>query len=178
MIVRAEVEPSVDAKARELLRMPGREASMTASPEKLHELLMHCIDFGEVMLADSGEFHPFGATLGLDGAVAAVGGYNGEEHPAAQEIYQLLSGAFTSSANEGSIAAAALAVNVNIPAQFDPPAPDGIRVLIESGDVARFIYIPYVVEPRRSGGGYSVTLLEPFSVEARPRIFASVARIP
>ena len=42
---------------------------MTAPPEKLHELLTYCIDFGKLMLGDSGDFYPFGATLGLDGLV-------------------------------------------------------------------------------------------------------------
>ena len=149
---------------------------MSASPEKLHELLTYCIDFGKTMLINSGEFYPFGATLGLDGKVAAAGGYNGEEHPASQDIYRLLGEAFTSSATEGSIAAAALAANVNIPSEYNPPAPDGIRVLLESNGFSRFIYIPYVIKKQ----GFftksnSVTLFEPIAVQVDPGMFKAVA---
>ncbi|QNN77256.1 hypothetical protein IAE60_15225 [Pseudoxanthomonas mexicana] len=149
---------------------------MTASPEKLHELLTYCIDFGKSMLTKSGEFHPFGATLGLDGKVTAAGGYNGEERSAAQDIYRLLGEAFTSSATEGSIAAAALAANVDIPHEYDPPAPDGIRVLLESKDFSRFVYIPYVI--KRQGlftKSNSVTLFEPIAVQVSPGIFKAAA---
>ena len=149
---------------------------MTATPEKLHELLTYCIDFGKVMLTKSGEFHPFGATLGLDGKVTAAGGYSGEEHPAAQDIYRLLGEAFTSSATEGSIAAAALAANVNIPREYDPPAPDGIRILLESKDFSRFVYIPYTL--KRQGfftKSNSVTFFEPIAVQVGSGMFKNVA---
>ncbi|USJ02142.1 hypothetical protein MUG10_08565 [Xanthomonas prunicola] len=149
---------------------------MSASPEKLYERLTYCIDFGETMLTSDGEFHPFGATLGLDGNVTAAGGYNGEENPAAQDIYRLLGEAFTSSATEGSIAAAALAANVDIPLEYEPPAPDGIRVLLESRGFSRFVYIPYV--NKRHGlftESNSITLFEPIAVEVGPSIFKAAA---
>ena len=149
---------------------------MTASPEKLHELLTYCIDFGKTMLTNSGEFHPFGATLGVDGKVAAAGGYNGQEHPAAQDIYRLLGEAFTSSASDGSIAAAALAANVNIPREYEPPAPDGIRVLLESNGFSRFIYIPYVIKRRGLfTKSNSVTLFDPIAVDVGAGIFKAAA---
>ncbi|MBB3801046.1 hypothetical protein FHR47_001280 [Xanthomonas arboricola] len=149
---------------------------MTASPEQLHELLTYCIDFGKTMLTNSREFHPFGATLGRDGQVTAAGGYNGKEHPAAQDIYRLLGEAFTSSATEGSIAAAALAADVNIPRDYDPPVPDGIRVLLESKDFSRFVYIPDVI--KRQGfftKSNSVTLFEPIAVQVDAGIFKAAA---
>ena len=149
---------------------------MVVPPEKLHELLTYCIEFGKTMLADSGDFYPFGATLGLDGNVVAAGGYNGEEHPVQQEIYRLLAEAFTSIATEGSIAAAALAANVNIPSEYNPPVPDGIRILLESKGYSRFIYIPYAV--KRQGfftKSNSVTLFEPITVEVGSGMFKADA---
>jgi hypothetical protein len=145
---------------------------MSAFPEKLNELLAYCIEFGKKMLIDSGEFYPFGATLGLDGKVVAAAGHNGLEHPAPQDIYRMLGEAFTSGAAEGSIAAAALAANVNIPSQYNPPAPDGIRVLLESHGFSRFIYIPYTI--KKQGlfvKSHSVTMFEPIAVQVGPGMF-------
>ena len=147
---------------------------MTATPEKLHELLTYCIDFGKTMLTNSGDFHPFGATLGPDGKVTAVGGHNGEERPAPQDLYRLLGEAFTSSASEGSISAAALAANVNIPNEYESPSRDGIRVLLESKDFSRFVYIPYSIKKQGIFKKSNlVTLFEPFSVQLGPGIFKS-----
>lgn len=146
---------------------------MSATPEKLHELLTYCIDFAKVMLSDSGEFYPFGAVLGNDGKVNAVGGYDGKEHPNPQDIYRLLGEGFIASARDGSIQAAALAANVNIPPEYSSPTQDGLRVHLESADFSRFIYVPYRVSKQ---GLFKKSLkaefFEPIAVQIQPAIFA------
>lgn len=145
---------------------------MAATPEQLHELLMYCIDFSRTMLQNSGEFYPFGGTLTTDGKVCAVGGHNGEEHPKSQEIFLLLAEAFSSSAQAGEILGAALAADVNIPAQFSADYPDGVRVQLESEGFSRYVYIPYKVT--KSGifkKSRKVEMAEPFSVEIEPTFF-------
>jgi hypothetical protein len=64
-----------------------------------------------------------------------VGGYNGEDHPDPREIYELLLGAFRESARDGKIYAAALAVDVTVPAEYDSPYPDAVRVLMRTAKV-------------------------------------------
>jgi hypothetical protein len=59
---------------------------MAATPAQLHELLTYCMDFAQIMLKHSGEFYPFGAVLSAEAKVVAVGGYNGNKRPKAQEI--------------------------------------------------------------------------------------------
>ncbi|MDB5953200.1 MAG: hypothetical protein JWR65_5055 [Massilia sp.] len=81
---------------------------MVVDPNKLHQLLTYCIDFAKTMISNSGEFHPFGAVLGRDGVVEAVGGYNGSEHPNPQDIYRILAEGFIARAHAGDIVAAAL----------------------------------------------------------------------
>jgi len=151
---------------------------MATSPEQLHELLTYCLDFARTMLEKAGEFHPFGATLSQDGKVAAVGGYNGEEHPKAQEIYELLADAFRSGARTGEFLGVALAANVNIPAQFSPVLPDGVRVHIESAGYSRFIYLPYKI---KVSGIFkktrSVEAGEPFSVEVPPNFYKAAEHV-
>jgi len=51
------------------------------------------------MLEDSACFFPFGATLTVSGEVQAVGGWNGDEHPAPAELYTMLSASFRKEAD-------------------------------------------------------------------------------
>jgi hypothetical protein len=153
----------------------GRDVA--AIPEELHALLKYCMEFSRVMLVDSGQFQPFGATVGKDGKVAAVAGDIGSEHPDSRERYPFLAGAFAEQARSGQIFAAALAANVNIPAEYPSRYRDGVRVQIESARYARYIYVPYRVQGR---GLFrrerSVSFGEPFAVEIRPQIFLPEAR--
>lgn len=61
------------------------------------------------MLSDSGEFYPFGAAMGTDEKVRAVGAHNGTEHPDPRELYRLLATTFSAEAADGRVAAAAIA---------------------------------------------------------------------
>jgi hypothetical protein len=147
---------------------------MSATPEQLHEMLNYCMDFARTMLAESGDFYPFGATLSPQGVVAAVGGYDGEERPAPADIYRLLGEAFLSGAARGEHSGVALAANVNIPAEYESISRDGLRVHLESHGYARFIYVPYklgttgLFKKRRV-----VEFSEPFSVELAPTFFGT-----
>ena len=107
---------------------------------------------------------------------AAIGGHTGQEKPVSQEIYRLLSEAFASSAADGSIAAAALTANVNIPIEYSPPTPDGIRVHLESSGFSRFIYIPYAIKKRGFfSKAFAVTMYEPIAVQIGPSLFKTAA---
>ena len=149
---------------------------MAASPEQLHELLMYCIGFARTMLEEAGTFYPFGAVLSADGKVGGVGGSTGEERPRPQEVYSLLNGGFVAGARSGQYLGTALAANVNIPQQFSPVFPDGLRVHLEGAGYARFIYIPYKLTRKgRFSKRRVVELSEPFSVEVRPSVFVRQA---
>jgi hypothetical protein len=114
-------------------------------PHLLNNVLEYCTDFAKTMLSKSGDFYPFGAVIKTDSTFNAIGGYNGEQHPASQELYLMLQNAFIDQFSKSEIIAAALAANVNIPAQFSPDFPDGIRILIECSGYSRFVYIPYKI---------------------------------
>lgn len=148
---------------------------MNATPEQLHELLTYCLDFAKVMLDDSGEFYPFGAVLRPDGKVGAVGGFDGHEHPNPQDIYRLLEAGFIKEIQDGSIVAVALTTNVNIPTNYEAPAPDGIRVHLESSDFSRFIYLPYrITKQGLFKRKLKTEVLESFAVQISPSFFADV----
>jgi hypothetical protein len=145
---------------------------MAASPEQLHEMLTYCIEFAKTMLNASGEFYPFGATLNSHGKVEAQGGWDGHEHPNPQDIYRLLGSAFIEGARDGTMHATALASNVNIPAEYSPPSPDGLRVHLETEGYSRFIYVPYLIQQR---GFFKKTrhaeFFDPMAVEIPPAMF-------
>jgi hypothetical protein len=128
------------------------------------------MDFARVMLEDSGEFHPFGAKVGANGQVGAVGGLiEGEEHPRGQDVHELLMQNLRAELADGRAVAIAVAANVNIPDQYSPRHKDGLRVTLESTGYSRFIYVPYRLE--RAGlfnSKRKVKLAEPFSVELKP----------
>ena len=138
---------------------------MTASPEQQKSLFDHCLDFATTMLVDSGEFHPFGAEISADGQLRAVGGWNGEERPNAGELYALLQEAFIARARNGDTIAAALAANVDVPANYESPYPDAVRIQLEAHENSRFIYVPYRINKaglfRKSR---TVEFSEPFAV--------------
>jgi len=151
---------------------------MTASPQQLHELLVYCINFSRTMLEKAGDFYPFGATLSPDGKVGATGAYNGQEHPGPREIYQMLASAYSAGARSGEFLGVALAANVNIPAQFSPVFPDGVRVHLESEGFSRFMYVPFKVTV--SGllkKSRAVEMGEPFAVQVQPQFFLSTRHV-
>jgi hypothetical protein len=121
---------------------------MTATPDQQKALFDYCFDFAKTMLMDSGEFHPFGADITAEGQQRAVGGWNGEEHPNAGEMYTLMKDAFVASARNGEITAAAIAANVDVPAAYDSPYPDAVRIQLEADGNSRFIYVPYRINTK------------------------------
>jgi len=68
----------------------------------------------------------------------------------------------------------AIAVDVNIPSNYNPTLPDGIRVHLEGEGYSRYIYVPYSIKMvglvRRKR---EVVLAEPFSVEVPAEVFVS-----
>lgn len=145
---------------------------MAVSPEQLSALVTYCTDFAKTMLKDTGDFYPFGATLTNDGKFGSVGGHNGQERPNAQEIYKLLGCNFAADAAAGKLSAVALAANVNIPDEYSPSAPDGVRVHVEAEGFSRFIYMPYRITKQ---GPFKKKFVaefdELFSVAIAPQFF-------
>ena len=122
--------------------------AFAVDPHKLEELLNYCIGFAKQMVESHGAFHPFGAVIVSAGTVNAVGADVGEEHPHGATVFQFLQGTMRAHFQKREIIAASIAADVNIPPQYQPVYPDGIRVLLECARYSRYIYLPY----RVSGG--------------------------
>lgn len=145
---------------------------MSVTRDQLNQLLNHCIGFAQKMLKSSGEFYPFGAALGTDGQLKAIGGYAGNEKPNSQDAYRLVQEGMVADAQAGLIVASALAANVNIPAEYSPAAPDGIRVHVESADMSRYMYIPYTLTKHGLfKKSFNAKFFDPITVDVQPSLF-------
>ncbi|HWD92766.1 MAG TPA: hypothetical protein VG938_10485 [Verrucomicrobiae bacterium] len=136
----------------------------TIDPLKLEELLNHCLGFAKRMVESRGAFHPFGAVLVSSGAVTAVGADIGEEHPGGAAIFQFLQSAMRTQFQKREIVAASIATDVNVPTQYQPVFPDGIRVLLECPGYSRYIYLPYRVSGGRVDYGEFIPVDVPASI--------------
>ncbi len=139
-------------------------SAFTVNPHRLEELLNYCLGFAKQIVESHGGFHPFGAVLSPSGVVTSVGAYIGEEHPNGADVFRLLQSAMQSQFQKREIVAASIATDVNIPPQYQPTFPDGIRVLLECSGHARYIYLPYRVSSGRTAYGEFIPVDVPASI--------------
>ena len=142
---------------------------MSVKIEKLQELHAYCMKFAETMLEEHQEFYPFGALIDTENELRAVGADLGTEYPDVAEQYEFLQKAMQVRAQNKEVLAYAIALNVNVPEQYSSPSRDGVRVLIESENDARYIYTPYSI----AENPIEITFMEAFAVEIPPQIFNS-----
>jgi hypothetical protein len=147
-----------------------------APVESLAALLQFSESFAKRMVADAGEFHPFGATVNNVGKVEALAGHLGNEFPEGHELYEFLQSAVNQLATEKKILAYALVANVNIPTELSSPLPDGIRVHVETLGYSRMIYTPYRSLPLKAIRKFLafmpvVEYKEPITVDVAPNAF-------
>jgi hypothetical protein len=144
-----------------------RGVVMAVTQEQLEKLFGFAVEFAQDMLQKNGEFYPFGATLGLDGQIAAEGGYDGDDdHPSTQDVYVAVSDRLAAAGADGRIHAAALVANATVPDKLEAPTRDAIRVRLEAEGFARFIYVPY--EPSSE---QTIRLHDPVLVDIDPAFF-------
>jgi len=79
-------------------------------------------------------------------------------------------------AREGKLIAYGIASNVNIPQQFEPAFPDGIRVHVEAPEYSRYIYTPYRLlshQRIRKFLGFvpQIEYAEKITVDVEPNVF-------
>jgi len=133
-------------------------------PHQLEELLNYCIGFAKQMVESHGAFHPFGAVIVPGGTLNAVGADIGEEDPHGAAVFQFLQSAMRARFQKHEVIAASIAANVNIPPQYQPIYPDGIRVLLECSGYSRYIYLPYRVSNGKAEYGEFIPVDVPESI--------------
>jgi hypothetical protein len=140
-----------------------RETSSQQAQEDLDALLELTLPFAQQQLAEHGEFFPFAAAVGADGAPRLIAADPGlGERPASTDILDQLVGGLREQA--GDIRAAALVADVRVGES------DAARVELEHRDgQAICVLLPYKRRRLRRGVDYG----ELGAAPAQPRIWSS-----
>lgn len=143
---------------------------MEETQNPVNRLFGFVVEFAEQMLAKSGEFFPFGASITEAGEIAAAAGApDDSENSNAQDVYRSVARGLASRISGGEAAAVALVANVIIPDELQPAVESGIRVHMEAPGFARMVYVPYEF---LTGEQQQVRLHEPMAVEMDPEFLA------
>jgi hypothetical protein len=135
----------------------------------LNQLLDSLLPLAERMLAEHGEFPPFGRTMNQAGEVVALGGYDGKEHPSSQNVIEIMSQTLRQRARSGQLRA----VGICYDGRTTPPGRtekcDAVCASVEhqSGEAVNLI-LPY---ERTSKG--EVQFGQKFSTPRVPQFFVS-----
>jgi hypothetical protein len=125
------------------------------------------LPFAQRMLAEHGEFHPYGMVMKPDGEVVYVAAYDGRELPPTQDLIDQLEGAFRREAFAGEYRATALVYDVLVIPPGGDMKRDAIAVALDhrDEDYSVVVFFPYLRAPG------AVTLNAPFANDGKHEIF-------
>jgi hypothetical protein len=111
----------------------------------LDELLNVLLPFAKQMLAEYGSFNPFGAVMESDGKPRMVGAdIKGTDFPKAVELIQILEAEFHRNAEEGTIKASGICIDVRVTPPGELEKTDAIQLRFEHvGGQALSAFLPY-----------------------------------
>ncbi len=133
----------------------------------LDALLNDLLPFAERILAEHGEFYPFGGSITPDGRHISVGVKGSSDRPKSQELIDIMTNEFRSQPSEGKIRAAAICFEVRVlpPGQVDKTDAIQLALQREGGDAVD-VFVPYAQLP---DGEFSYGEL--FACERTPTLF-------
>jgi hypothetical protein len=122
----------------------AQESPVPNAKSECERLMQSALPFAEQMLAEHGEFYPYGQALSPNGAVVAVGAYDDSEHPPSQKLIDLLKQGFTKGAREGTYRATALVYDARVAIPTTGKKSDAIVVELDHMDkYSVVVYVPY-----------------------------------
>jgi hypothetical protein len=140
---------------------------MITNEKEYNSLLDALLPFAEQMLNKHGEFLPFAAVVGADGAVALVAGDIGQEQPKSTELVEFLFAALRKQTAEQGCTAAGVCVDVKVLDPRSQQKTDAVHFVFEhrSGE-ALDVFFPY---RKRFLRGYQFE--KPFAGTGQKRVF-------
>ncbi|MBB5207869.1 hypothetical protein [Chiayiivirga flava] len=120
------------------------ESALSNAKTECENLMNTAVPFAEKMLAEHGEFFPYGQVLSPDGSIVAVAASTGSERPKSQTIIDLLKQGFAKGAKYGTYRATALVYDAKVSIPSSGEKSDAIAV--ELDHVERYsvvVYLPY-----------------------------------
>lgn len=138
------------------------------TPKQDCELLMReMLPLAKQMLADHGEFYPYGGMMRADREIVHVGAQEaGNDHPPSQPLIQTLQDYFRDQARSGGIIASCIIFDVLIKKPDGDQKRDAIQVNLDHRDD----YSVEVVFPYQLGQN-SISLEDPFAQVGNAQIF-------
>jgi hypothetical protein len=109
----------------------------------LDRLFDYLVKFAQKMLAEHGEFHPFGAVIGANGKLAAAGSH-GPESATSLSLIETLAGGFRTMATRGALIACGICYDVRVALPGETAKVDAIQCRLEhSGGDAADVFLAY-----------------------------------
>lgn len=118
---------------------------MQEGKEESQELMDAALPLAEKLLAEHGEFFPYGGAMTPDGQIVSVAAYDGDENPPSSEVIDMLHKAFQTAAKNKDYKATALVYDV--------------RIQLASGEPSDALAVELDHE-----SGYSVVVLLPYAI--------------
>ena len=135
--------------------------------EEGDKLLNALLPFAQQMLAKHGAFHPFGAFVNEKHEVELCAVYDGDEHPAGQDLIDMIIAAMRKDAPQERYKAVGICFDVLVVPPNETKKTDAIQVAIEYSDgEAVNAYLPY---RKNWVGKFSYGQI--FASGADPRVF-------
>ena len=114
----------------------------------LDALLNELLPFARRMLAEFGEFLPFGGKITANGEHVSVGAKGSSEHPKSKELIDIMTDGFRREAAEGKIRAAGICFDVRVVPPGQVNKTDAIELSLErEGGEAAEVFVPYALLP-------------------------------
>lgn len=125
------------------------------------------LPFAESMLAQHGEFYPFGGTISASGEITHSAAWTGDSHPESQDLIDKLKAGFQADAAKGKIIATALVYDTLVIPPGKNSKQDAISVALDHRDNYSIVVVfPYT----RSSSGEAL-LEEPFASQGSGEVF-------
>jgi hypothetical protein len=133
----------------------------------LDALLNDLLPFAQRMLAEQGEFYPFGCSITPDGRHISIGAKGSSDHPKSQELIDIMTSEFRRQASERKIRAAGICFDVRVVPPGHVDKTDAIQLALErDGGDAVDVFVPYAQLSDRE-----FTYGELFACERTPTLF-------
>lgn len=117
-----------------------------SAKQDAEDLMNEWVVFAKRMLAEYGEFLPYGAAMKPSGEILSIAAHTGEEMPPSRDLIDLLNNCFRSGAVSGEYKATALFYDVTVQLPNSTEKSDAIAVSLEhQDDYSVVVFHPYII---------------------------------
>jgi len=121
------------------------------------QILMDAVlPLAEKLLAENGEFFPYGGAMLTNDEIISVAAYDGDDHPPSEDLISMLQQAFKAAAKKNEYKATALVYDVRVLLPESEVKSDAIAIALDHDT------------------GYSVVVFIPYSISNKTLEFGSI----